>query len=305
LLDLMRLLQPRAALFGGGLDALGPWALAFRKRDDLLFCWIERGECQLVRPGCAPVLMRQGDFALIYTSTSFTLTSDTSIEPLDSEMAVAAAKNVRLTLGSGVDRPITLHAGKFILRKVNDDLLAGLLPPLIHIASDDLSLDRIRSLLTMNEMEARQPGPASEFITLRLVELVLVEILRSHRPLVGEEKTGLLAGLADPITAKALAAIHRDVARNWTVGELAKLCGVSRTSFSNRFRTIIGMAPIEYLLRWRMSLAKDALSRGTKSVGEIALEIGFQSSSAFSTAFTNAVGCSPKRFARLADSDIS
>jgi AraC-like DNA-binding protein len=298
LLDLIRLLRPRATLFGGGLDAFGQWGVSFRKRDDLLFCWIERGECLLVRPGCAPVLIQQGDFALVYTSTPFTLTSDASIEPIDSEAAVAATKKPRLKLGSGRARPVTLHAGKFLVDKANEGLLASLLPPLIHIDSRDASLSRVRSLLTMNEMEARQPGPASEFVIARLVELILVEILRTNRLRVGEEFRGLLAGLADPVTARALAAMHRDVARGWTVDELAKLCAVSRSTFAVKFRSVVGVAPIEYLLNWRMALAKDELSRGTKGVGEIAFAIGFQSSSAFTTAFTRAVGCSPRRFAQ-------
>jgi len=298
LLGLMRLLRPRAALFGGGLDAFGDWSLGFRKRDDLLFCWIERGECQLIRPGAEPVAVRQGDFVLIYTSTPFTLASDASIAPLDSETAVAATGRVRLTLGSGVDRPVTLHAGKFLLERANEDLLAGLFPPVIHIAAGDGSLGTVRTLLAMNEMEARQPGPASEFVIVRLVELVLVEILRTGPSRVGAPSSGLLAGLADKVTAKALAAMHRDVARDWTVDALASLCGVSRSGFAARFRTVVGTPPIDYLLQWRMALAKDALSLGTKSVGAIASAIGFQSSSAFTTAFKRAVGCSPTRFAR-------
>ena len=298
LLDLIRLLRPRAALFGGGLDACGQWGLSFRKRDDVLFCWVERGECQLFRPGCAPVSLKRGDFALIYTSTPFTLASDSSVEPVDSETAVAATKNDWLKLGEGVDRPVTLHAGKFLVQEANEDLLAGLLPALVHIQAGDASLSRVRSLLTMNEAEAREPGPASEFIIVRLVELILVEILRTKRLQVGEAFTGVLAGLADRVTARALVAMHRDVAYDWTVDELAKLCAVSRSTFAVKFRKIVGMAPIEYLLRWRMALAKDELIRGTKSVGEIAFAIGFQSSSAFTTAFTRAVGCSPSRFAQ-------
>ena len=298
LLDLMRLVRPRAALFGGGFDAFGDWGLAFRKRNDLLFCWIERGECQLIRPGCEPVVVRPGDFVLIYTSTSFILASDTSIAPLDSEAAVVAAGRVRLTLGSGVDRPVTLHAGKFLLAKANEDLLASLFPPVIHIVAGDESLGQVRTLLAMNELEARQPRSASEFVIVRLVELVLVEILRTRPMRAGAEMSGLLAGLADKVAAKALAAMHRDVARDWTVDALASLCGVSRSTFAARFRTVVGMAPIDYLFRWRMALAKEALSLGAQSVSAIAFSIGFQSSSAFATAFTRAVGCSPTSFAR-------
>jgi AraC-like DNA-binding protein len=300
LLDLIRLLRPRAALFGAGLDASGPWSLSFRKRDDLLFCWIERGECQLIRPQSAPVPIRQGDFALIHTSTPFTLTSDASLEPVDSETATAQARNVRLTLGHGADRPVTLHAGKFLFDTANQNLLAGLLPPLVHIAAGDEPLGPVRALLTLNEREARHPGPASAFITVRLVELILVEILRTKQLRLGQTDTGLLAGLADPITARALTAMHQDVAHDWTVGALAKHCGLSRSAFATRFRHIVGMAPIEYLLHWRIALAKEELTRGTKTVAEIAFTIGFQSASAFSTAFTRAVGSPPKRFARQA-----
>jgi AraC-like DNA-binding protein len=298
LLDLIGLLRPRAALFGAGVDAFGDWRLDFRKRDDLLFCWVEQGEFQLIRPGAEPLSMQAGDFALIHTSTPFTLASDEFVEPVDSETAVAATRKVRLRLGCGSERPVTLQAGKFLLEKANEALLTGLFPPVTRIAAADSSLARVRTLLAMNEAETRRPGPASEFVIMRLVELILIEILRAHPWRIAEESRGLLAGLADPVIAKALAAMHGEVARAWSVDVLARHCNVSRSAFASRFRAVVGMAPIDYLLNWRMALAKDALSRGTRSVGEIAFDIGFQSPSAFTTAFTRMVGCAPTRFAR-------
>jgi AraC-like DNA-binding protein len=298
LLDLIRVLRPRAVLFGAGFDASGEWALSFRKRDDLLFCWVEEGECQLLRPGSDPVTVRKGDFALIRTSTPFTLASMGSVEPIDSEAAVLASKRQRLRLGSGDERPVTLHAGKFVVESVNEDLLPGLLPQLIHLAAGDPALGRVRSLLEMNETEARRPGPASEFVIVRLVELIFVEILRKGQMQSTEDQKGLLAGMADKVTQHALVAIHEDVARSWTVADLAKLCGVSRSTFATRFRHVVGVGPIEYLLQWRMALAKDELCSGRKSVLEIAYAVGFQSSSAFSSAFTREVGCPPTQYAR-------
>ena len=298
--DLIRLLRPRATLLGGGLEACGRWALSFRKLDDLLFCWIERGECQLIRPDSEPIRIQTGDFILIRTSTSFTLASDASIQAVESEAAVAAAKSHRLKLGEGTEHPVILHAGKFVFNKANEDLLMGLLPSLVHLAHGDASSERVRSLLAMTEMEARAPGPGSEFITVRLVELLFVEILRSRPLPLNPQPTGMLAGMADPVTARALSAMHKDVAYGWTVANLAKLCAVSRSSFASRFSAVVGTGPIEYLQHWRMALAKDALRMGTQSIGTIAFAIGFQSQSAFSTAFTRAVGCSPKRFAAAA-----
>ena len=109
---------------------------------------------------------------------------------------------------------------------------------------------------------------------------------------------GLLSGLADAVIARSLSAMHRGVARTWTVTELARLSGVSRSTFATRFRAVVGVGPIEYLANWRIALAKDELARGTKTIGEIALFVGFHSSRAFSTAFTRAVGASPPSFAR-------
>jgi AraC-like DNA-binding protein len=300
-LDLIRLLRPQATLWAR-IDGFGRWGVSFRKRDDLLFCWVERGECQLTRPLVAPVQLQPDDFVLVRTSTSFALTSDPTVEPEDSETVVAATKDISLKLGKGTDSPVTLRGGRFVFDTANEVLLSGLLPSLVHIAADDTSSWRVRSLLKMNETESQQPGPGSEFIIARLMELILVEILRSEALQVSNEHTGLLAGLADPITARALSAMHRDVAHGWTVSGLARLCSVSRSTFATRFRNIVGTGPIEYLMHWRMALAKDELRRGTRSIGEIALAIGFQSSSAFSTAFTRATGSSPKRFAILAHS---
>jgi AraC-like DNA-binding protein len=103
--------------------------------------------------------------------------------------------------------------------------------------------------------------------------------------------------LLDPAIASALLAMHGEIARAWNVAELARLCGVSRSGFASRFKDVLGVGPIAYLMHWRMAVAKDELRRGTRSISEIALAVGFQSASAFSTSFTRAVGCSPKQFA--------
>ncbi len=293
----MRILRPRTVLFAG-VDASGEWALGFRERNDLLFCWVERGGCLVIRPDHQPLQLTQGDFLLIWTSAPFELASSSSAIAVDSEEAVMASKRKRLRLGSGDDRPTTIHGGKFIVSTANHDLLEELLPQTVRVSACDPSVGRIRALLAMNETEARSPGPASEFVIERLVELILVEILRSGFADVDAEKKGLLAGLADRYTERAIVAMHRDVARNWTVAELAKLCGVSRAGFATRFRRIFGVGPIEYLLRWRIALAKDELQNGMKTVAQIALSVGFGSSSAFSSAFTRKVGCSPTQFAR-------
>ncbi len=109
------------------------------------------------------------------------------------------------------------------------------------------------------------------------MELILVEMLRHETPKVDDRSTGLIAGLLDPAIASVLLAMHGEIAREWSVAELAHLCGVSRLGFATRFKEVLGVGPIEYLMRWRMAVAKDELRRGTRSISEIALQVGFQS----------------------------
>jgi AraC-like DNA-binding protein len=118
-------------------------------------------------------------------------------------------------------------------------------------------------------------------------------------------RPGLLAGLADPRLALALNAVHAEVKRSWTVAQLADIAGMSRSVFADRFARIVGLAPIDYLTEWRMAIAKDMLRAGEARLAEVAFECGYQSTSAFSTAFARSVGCPPSRFADLQRSGVA
>lgn len=108
----------------------------------------------------------------------------------------------------------------------------------------------------------------------------------------------MLAGLADPALSRALRKMHADVARRWTVAELGRVAGMSRAVFAERFTRTVGMPPMEYLLEWRIAIAKDALLRERAPLAEVAERIGYQSASAFSVAFSRHAGCAPSGFAR-------
>ncbi len=294
--DLIHLLRPRATAWGG-LEGSGQWAFSFRKRDDLLFFWVARGECQLLRAGEAPLVLKPYDLVVIRTLTPLTVASGADVQPLDSEDEVRRSGKSKFVVGSGVTTDVIVHGGRFDFDTANEGLLTSMLPSLVHIAATDTSSSRIRSLMQMNQAESDAPGPGSAYVIAQLMELVLIEILRSKSLRFGKEQIGLLAGLADPVTSRALSAMHDQPSRAWTVAELARLSMVSRSTFATRFQERVGIGPIEYLHRWRMALAKDDLRLGHRSVGEIALAVGFQATSAFSAAFTRAEGCSPKRFA--------
>jgi len=135
-------------------------------------------------------------------------------------------------------------------------------------------------------------------VLTRLVEVLLIEALRSTPGV--EASPGLLRGLADPQLASAVREMHGQLARSWTVAQLAKTAALSRSAFFERFTRTVGLPPMEYLLAWRMAVAKDLLRRRDHGVAEVAERIGYGSASTFSTAFSRHVGQPPGRYAASA-----
>jgi len=293
--DLIRLLNPEATLWGA-IRGTGRWGVSFRARHDLLFFRIDSGKCVLLRPGEKTHALSSRDFILIRTTTPFTLASEPAADAVDSENLVATVRSREMHVGDGQGDLAIIRGGRFVFDTVNEKLLMDLLPPLVHVAPGDAGSDRARALLGMNEAESLAPGPGSDFVIARLMELLLVELLRGEVLRSEALQSGLLRGLADPVIAPALAAIHGDIARAWTAEQLANVCGCSRSAFNQRFADIVGVAPIRYLQQWRIAVAKRELRRGHRSIEQIAFLVGFQSGGAFSTAFARAVGCSPSSF---------
>ena len=296
-LDLIGLLRPQATLWGA-IRASGQWGVGFRERHDLLFFRVDRGHFLLLRSHQEPLQLGPGDFLLIRTNARFVLASDQQVEPVDSETLVATTRSNTMRVGVGKGEPVTIRGGRFVFDTANEELLLELLPPLVHVSVNKTKSARILDLLSMNEAESLAPGPGSDFVVARLMELLLVELIRGEALVAQPAKTGMLQGLSDRVTAKALVAIHGDPAKAWTTSKLARLGGCSRSGFNLRFTSLVGVAPMRYLHNWRMALAKDELRRGERSVAEIAFVIGFQSSGAFTKAFTRSVGCPPSKFVR-------
>ena len=142
-----------------------------------------------------------------------------------------------------------------------------------------------------------QPLPGSEFARTRLVELLLIEAMRSTT--AGDAPPGLLRGLGDERLAAALRSMHARIDHPWTVAQLAQAAALSRSTFFQRFTRTVGVAPMEYLLGWRMEMAKELLRGGELRASQIAERIGYSSGSAFSAAFHRHVGLAPSRYVDL------
>jgi AraC-like DNA-binding protein len=157
-------------------------------------------------------------------------------------------------------------------------------------------LDRLATLTRLTADEARAARPAREVMLDHLLKRLLIEALRSTTS--PDATPGLLHGLADRRLAPALRAMHAAPGRAWTVAEVAAEANLSRSAFFTRFQRIVGLPPMDYLLNWRMTLAKHMLHEGALSVGEIAARTGYRSTSAFSVAFSREVGTSSASFVR-------
>jgi AraC-like DNA-binding protein len=146
----------------------------------------------------------------------------------------------------------------------------------------------------LEQANASPLGP--DAIPSRLPELLLIEVLRLHLATAPAIERGWLAALQDPVLNPALAALHAEPERRWTVTELASAAAVSRSLLDERFRDVLGRSPIRYLTEWRMHLAEDLLASTDLGVAAVARRVGYDADEAFSRAFKRAHGESPSQW---------
>lgn len=294
--QIIALLRPQALLWKI-VEAHGDWALRFPDEDYVVFGQVISGACQLELQNREPMPLLSGDFLLMTAPSSWILRNDPDADPLDFESVYAGPSQAMTLVGVPEDARVTRFiAGHFDFASTHPELLARHVPAVIHIRSTDVAASRVGHLLALIGDEATSQRPGRSLILDRLLEVMLVESLRHESGVSLGLQGNLLAGLADPKVAQALREMHGDVRRQWTVGMLAKHVGMSRAAFAARFTQTVGIAPIDYLLRWRIALAKDALRSSKLTLAEIAAMIGYQSASAFSTAFSRIVGDPPARY---------
>ena len=173
------------------------------------------------------------------------------------------------------------------------------LPPLLKLTlGDGAAAEWIRSTLRFAAEEIAAGRPGSETVLEKVSELLFVEAVRRHAERLPDGETGWLAGLRDPYVARTLALIHRDVARPWTVDELGREVGLSRSALADRFIRLLGLPPIHYLARWRMQVATQRLRSTAASLAEVADMVGYESEAAFSRAFKKTFGIAPATWRR-------
>jgi AraC-like DNA-binding protein len=290
--EVITLLQPRA-VFSRRISGAGRWGVRYAAFGEPSFCAVLEGRCRLTVDDHRPLTIESGDFVLLAATPGFTMSSvePARIERLDPKVMSKVTGEVRHGTRGG--RPdVRLLGGWFVFDSPDRELLVSLLPSLVHLRG----VERLSTLVGLVAEEAGESRPGRDLVLTRLVEVLLIEALRTTP---GEDAPpGLLRGLADGRLAPAIRQMHNQVARSWTVALLARSAALSRSAFFERFTRTVGRPPMEYLLAWRMAVAKDLLRRADVGVAEVAERVGYGSASTFSTAFSRHVGQAPGRFAR-------
>lgn len=294
--DVIALLRPNS-IVSKPITGRGRWGVRYAAHDMPGYTIILKGRCWIAFGGQAPLALEEGDFLLLPSTPAFVLGSHPDA---DGPLRDPSDAPVRHGDQEGEAQFESL-GGAFRIERVNAPLLLALLPRMIHIPASEGRTARLGTIIGLIVQECASEDPGKDMILQRLLEVLLVEALRWRRVAKDDARAGLLRGMRDPALARVLSAMHADVRAHWTVAGLAKVAGLSRSAFAARFGEALGCGPIEYLARWRMALAKDALIGGAKTLDRIADEIGYESASAFSTAFRKRLGCSPGRFARAGD----
>ena len=289
--EVITLLQPRA-VFSRRYSGAGRWGIRYSAFGQPSFCAVLEGSCRLAVDGHVPLTLEAGDFVLLPATPGFSMSGfePVRLERFDPNVTSKVLGEVRHGTRGG--RPdVRLLGGWFAFDSPDTALLVSLLPSLVHVRG----VERLSTLVRLVGEEASERRAGRDLVLTRLVEVLLVEALRSAPG--DDAPPGLLRGLADARLAPAMRQMHGQLARSWTVAQLAKAAALSRSAFFERFTRAVGLPPMEYLLGWRMAVAKDLLRREDLAIGEVAERVGYSAASTFSTAFSRHVGVPPSRYA--------
>ncbi|MER6977478.1 AraC family transcriptional regulator [Streptomyces carpinensis] len=289
--DVLTLLETRSHL-SVSLAAGGRWAVRFDAPQGVKFNAVRRGSCLLEVDGVdEPIGLAEGDCYLLARQRPFTLRSDPEAVPVAAGPLFARAEDGIARVAQGDE--VFLVGGRFSFGTRAHELLLDRLPPVIHVPAGTRHAETVQWALTAIDQELMRRQMGSTLVAEHLAVVMLVHVLRLHLAREPHAVSGWLAGLGDPVVAPALASLHRDPAHSWTVAELARAAGVSRSTLAARFKDTVGQGPLEYLTRWRIELAAQQLREGGGTLASIARSVGYGSESALSVAFKRVLGMPP------------
>jgi len=285
-----------------------PWSLRIQDEAPLTLVAMVRGDACIVLDGGEPVRLGRDDVAIVRGPDPYLVADDPGTAPQavihpgqrcttpdGRELEIMGDQGVR-TWGNSADGATVMLTGTYTVDGEVSGRLLRALPALIVLRADEWDCPVIPLLAA----EIVKDDPGQEAVLDRLLDLLLIAVLRAWfaRPEAGAP--GWYRAHGDPIIGPALRLLHHNPAHPWTVAELARATGVSRAAFARRFNELVGEPPMTFLTGWRIALAADLLREPGSTVGSVAHQVGYGSPFALSTAFKRLRGMSPQRYRALA-----
>ncbi|MEV4757614.1 AraC family transcriptional regulator [Micromonospora sp. NPDC049559] len=293
ILSAMRVGRPVAA----HTEARAPWGLRFGHVTGAAFHVVLQGTCWLTPlPDSAefePVALGPGDVVLLGRGATHAVVSEPDVPLTDfaPSRSSPSAPLGRVVLPGPGGRS-TIVCGAYRLHRHNPHPLLRDLPEVMHLSALPGRHRGLRAMVELLGEELAHEPPGATVVTPALVDALLVYMLRAWLA-DGDNAGGWSAALADPVTSRALAAIHAEPAHPWTVEKLADTARLSRAAFARRFTTLVGEPPLTYLTRWRMTTAARLLRDTDKTLGQVAVAVGYGSAFAFAKAFRREYATTP------------
>ncbi|MNE05487.1 HTH-type transcriptional activator Btr [compost metagenome] len=266
----------------------------------VIFHLITAGECYVELGEQAPLHLVAGDVVIFPQGHAHRMTSAPGLPPaaggrLDE---VLARRPRQLNYGGG-GAATCLVCGYLACDTRLASLLLNGLAPVVKVNVRDSSAGLwLETSVRYALNEARSPRPGGAGVLAKLAEVLFIEVLRLHMHELGEGRTGWLAGVGDRIVGVALNALHQSPAHAWTLEELARTAGTSRSVLAERFQLLVGSSPMQYLTQWRMLMASNLLCHSNAPLARIAEDVGYQTDTAFSRAFRREFGAPPAAWRR-------
>lgn len=263
----------------------------------LAYHYIAEGQPLLQIADRKPIRLSAGEIVLLPRNTVHTLSSASGLKPIDAGPLVSPPEGGGLaSIRCGGGGEVTQIVCGYIGCEAGRHPLIDALPQALRLNVREWEAGAwVETLFRYAARETAARRPGSETSLAKVSELLFVEAVRRHLDNPDDEHKGWIAGLVDPVVGRVIALMHERPEQSWTVDALAREVFLSRSAFAERFTTLVGMAPLSYLVNWRMHLAKHALRQG-RPIAHIAGEVGYDSEAAFSRAFKREVGYAPSQW---------